>query len=152
MASYERLTVAQLKEMCEERDIDYTRCKLKRDLVDALIQNDLQNGELIREYDDDDDTVYDGDDHDNNVNDDNDVEYDVANSDHEIQLNERLFVGDNDAAADNNSESESVIALKLKLALVRRNVKRLMRSEISTSVLGKSNKSEYVRMVNVLMR
>jgi len=71
MASYERLTVAQLKEMCEERDIDYKRCKPKTDLVEALIQNDLQNSELICEYDDDDNTVYDGDDHDDNVNDDN---------------------------------------------------------------------------------
>jgi len=109
-----KYTVAQLKEICDVREIDYSGCTLKKELIALLQQNDQQNDEAsdMDEYDDNID--------DNNdverANDDDDDEYD------EVRMNEGSRRGDDDddTVYDSaSSEPESLAALRLKLALVR---------------------------------
>jgi len=124
MSAYKKFTVAQLKDICEQRNIEYTTCKRKQELIDVLEQNDLRHDVITREIDGDDVENFDDNNHDNaDVN-------DVENDDDEIeqtvslgylgQRSEQLRVVHDDRVAEQVLvESESVTALHLKLALVQ---------------------------------
>jgi len=111
MPTYNKYTVAQLKEICYVREIDYSGCTVKKELIALLQQNDQQNDE-----------VSDMDDYDN-IDDNNDVERaNDDDEDDEIRMNEGSRRGDDDddTVYDSaSSEPDSLAALRLKLALVR---------------------------------
>jgi len=118
MPTYNKYTVAQLKETCDVREIDYTGCKVKRELIALLEQNDQQNDEAC-----------DMDDYDDNNDDNDDVECDDVDDDNEVRIAQSSRRGDDDDDDDDDgddavsdrasSESETLEALRLKLALVQ---------------------------------
>ena len=73
MSSYKKCTVARLRSICEERTVAHAECKTKKQLIDALMQNDLRRDENLQEMNDD--NNYD------NVNDDVDDVCDVESDD-----------------------------------------------------------------------
>ena len=84
MSAYKKFTVVQLKDICEQRNTEYTTCKRKQELIDVLEQNDLRHDVIIRENDGDDVDNFDDNNHDNaDVN-------DVENDDDEIEETVRL--------------------------------------------------------------
>jgi len=86
MPTYNKYTVAKLKEICDVREIDYSGCTLKKELIALLQQNDQQNDEAS-----------DMDDYDDNI-DDNDVERanDDDDEDEEVRMNEGSRRSDDD--------------------------------------------------------
>ena len=46
--SYERLTKAQLKELCEQRGINIIGLKYKAEIIDAIKQDDMRSDEAIQ--------------------------------------------------------------------------------------------------------
>lgn len=100
MPSYNRYTVARLRELCDERSINCENLTNKRALIDALQQFDMTNDVIMEER-----------------------ETHVSNNDdNEIQLGEHLTNGavqPVDGMLAGDDERESVETLKLKLALVK---------------------------------
>ena len=113
MPAYTKLKIAELRELCEERGIDYQGLN-KAALVDALRQDDQRAEE---ETDDEEEEGDDG----------NDAEDESDDGGGDIQLGEDLFSdaasvlgangGSGQAFAGENGESESLKALRLQLAL-----------------------------------
>ena len=103
MKAYKRLTVVQLRELCEERRIEHAGLK-KAALIEVLEQHDLQNDILIEE------------------------ENDVESNDGEVDLgqsrsDERGDLDPTEMSHDltqiREGESESVTAMRLRLALIQ---------------------------------
>jgi len=49
MPTYRRLTVAHLRELCDDRGIDGVNYTYKRELIHALEQHDLENENMIED-------------------------------------------------------------------------------------------------------
>ena len=49
MSLYKKCTVARLQSICEERNISHAECKTKKQLSDALTQNDLRRDQITQE-------------------------------------------------------------------------------------------------------
>ena len=90
MSSYKKCTVAELRQLCDEKGIDFESCRTKRELIQAIEQYDMQNDNLIEEVDE---TMLNGQ---NVEEEDGDVETemdDEGGRDDDVIINETLRVG-----------------------------------------------------------
>ena len=112
MPTYRKLTIAQLCEICDERGISHENCKYKRELINAIEQNDLHSENVLEDGNSDDSEI-------------DDVEQEEplergSEYDDEVQLghNDDVIIDDTDTRGA-SAESETVTELRLRLALAR---------------------------------
>jgi len=112
MPTYEKMSIAQLREICNERRISHENCKYKRELTNAIKQNDLRSENVLEDRNSDDGEI-------------DDVEREESlergyRYDDEVQLdhNDDVIIAGTDTRGA-SAESETVTELRLRLALAR---------------------------------